>query len=258
MCDQWMPYLKLPLTLEQFQQLPRNAAYRYEYFGAAAHISPRAKVYHAELDLASFAPGSSGAASGGAAPEGVALRRLHRSDVSALVPVFAAAFDGFQPFGSLDDETRRRAAEACLKKTCGHGDGPRLRCASFVAGFDSKPVGAILITLMPDGDPCDLDTFHWTETPPADLRRRRRGQPHVTWIFVSPWHKGRGIGTALLAASAQALRRLGYPRLLSTFFTANESSMLWHWRSGFKLLAYPSTRRRGRDWPRQIGNQAET
>ena len=26
MCDQWMPSIKLPLTPEQFHELPRNAA----------------------------------------------------------------------------------------------------------------------------------------------------------------------------------------------------------------------------------------
>src|SRR5687768_11196121 len=143
MCDQWMPYLKLPLTVEQFHQLPRNAAYKYEYFADAAHIAPRAKVYHALLDLASFTPESNNVAA-----EGLRLRRLHRSDVPALVPVFASAFADLQPFGSLDDETRKRAAEACLMKTCSHRDGPRVRCASFVAVHEEKPVGAILITLM--------------------------------------------------------------------------------------------------------------
>jgi hypothetical protein len=253
MCDQWMPYLKLPMTIEQFQQLPRNAAYKYEYFGDAAHISPRARVYHAALDLASCAP-----AAADHATQRITLRRFHRRDVPALAPVFAAAFDGLQPFGSLDGETRQRAAEACLLKTCSHGDGPRLRCASFVATSDGQPVGGILITLMPDGDPCDWDTFHWTVPPPADFRRRRGGQPHVTWIFVSPWHKGGGVGTTLLTESVNVLRRLGYQHLLSTFFTANESSMLWHWRSGFKLLAYPGSKRRMRDWLQQIGNDIET
>ena len=253
MCDQWMPYLKLPLTFEQFQQLPRNAAYKYEYSGDAVHISPRAKVYHAALDLESFTPETNGSA-----PEAITLRRLHRGDVPVLVPVFAAAFDGLQPFGGLDDAASRRAAEACLIKTCGHGDGPRVRSASFVALREDKPVGAILITLMPDGDPCDWDTFHWSVKPPADLRRRRGGQPHVTWIFVSPWHKGGGVGSALLAASVNVLRRLGYPQLLSTFFTANESSMLWHWRSGFRLLTYPGSKRRYHDLFHEIGNNITT
>jgi hypothetical protein len=28
MCDAWMPHIPLPLTIEQFRQLPRNAAVR--------------------------------------------------------------------------------------------------------------------------------------------------------------------------------------------------------------------------------------
>src|SRR2546423_464085 len=32
MCDDWMPVIRLPLTLDQFHQLPRNPAYKYEYF----------------------------------------------------------------------------------------------------------------------------------------------------------------------------------------------------------------------------------
>ncbi len=249
MCDQWMPALTLPLTFEQFRQLPRNAAYKYEYFGHAAHLTPRAKAYHAVLDLAAFAPEaetSDPEAPGQAAPasERIVLRRLHRRDLPRLTPLFAAAFDNLQPFGSLDDDARLRAAEVCLTRTFAQGDGPRVRSASFVAWSDDHPVGAIFITLMPDGDPCDWNAYHWTKPPPRDLLRRRGGRPHVTWIFVSPWFKGSGVGTALLTASVNTLRRLGYPRLLSTFFSANDSSMLWHWRSGFKLLSYPGSQRR--------------
>ena len=33
MCDEWMPTVVLPLSAEQFRQLPRNAAYKYERLG---------------------------------------------------------------------------------------------------------------------------------------------------------------------------------------------------------------------------------
>ena len=51
MCDEWMPTIKLPLSKEQFQQLPRNPAYKYEYLDGLAYLSPRARHYHAALDL---------------------------------------------------------------------------------------------------------------------------------------------------------------------------------------------------------------
>ena len=253
MCDQWMPALKLPLTLEQFQQLPRNSAYKYEYLNGIACLSPRAKAYHATLDLASYQPQRDHAP-----PTGFGLRRLRKRDLPALVPLFAAAFHDLQPFGSLDDATRLRAAQECLSRTCADADGPLIRVASHIATREDKPVGAILITLMPDGDPCDWGACHWPEPPPPDLLKRRRGQPHVTWIFVSPWHKGSGFGTALLGAAVGTLRKLGYQALLSTFFSANESSMLWHWRCGFKLLAYPGSKGRMRPWIEEVNADLTT
>src|SRR5207245_1746906 len=54
MCDEWMPVVELPLTLEQFHQLPRNPAYKYELIGGKAYLSPRPKHFHAQLDLAWF------------------------------------------------------------------------------------------------------------------------------------------------------------------------------------------------------------
>ena len=35
MCDEGMPRLELSISFEQFQQLPRNAAYQYDYFESA-------------------------------------------------------------------------------------------------------------------------------------------------------------------------------------------------------------------------------
>jgi L-amino acid N-acyltransferase YncA len=68
----------------------------------------------------------------------------------------------------------------------------------------------------------------------------------LTWIFVSPQRAGHGVGTALLAAAVGALRTMGYTELVSTFLRGNDSSMLWHWRNGFELLAYPGSPRRVR------------
>ena len=47
MQDEWFRGLELPLTWEQFHELPRNAAYKYEYFEHRAWLSPRPKFYHA-------------------------------------------------------------------------------------------------------------------------------------------------------------------------------------------------------------------
>jgi GNAT superfamily N-acetyltransferase len=237
MCDEWMAALQLPLTAEQFRRLPRNAAYRYAWFDGAAWVNPRPRYYHTLLDLA--------AAPREVDPARVPLRPVRPEDWEALERLFAAAFEHQPPFNGLDEETRLRAAGRSLRQTHSGGDGPWVEAASFLApGSDGRLVGAALVTLLPDRDPTEWDSYHWPEPPPPDCIARRLGRPHLTWIFVDPASAGRGIGTALLAAAAAALRELGYTELASTFLAGNDSSMLWHWRSGFQLLAHPGSRRR--------------
>jgi GNAT superfamily N-acetyltransferase len=93
----------------------------------------------------------------------------------------------------------------------------------------------------------DLDEFwsmRWKTPPPTDCIERGLGRPHLTWIFVAPLHAGHGIGSALLAHATGSLLDLGYTELISSFLLGNTSSMLWHWRNGFELQAYPGSPRR--------------
>ena len=236
-----MPVLQLPLTIEQFHQLPRNPAYKYEYVQGKALLTPRAKHYHALLDLATFKEEKSETS------ERMEIRALQEDDWPSLENMFRGAFGTLQPFGSLDDETLTKAARECLRRTRSGGDGPWIEPASFVAVERSvaKVAGVILLTLLPGGDPGDWDSYDWEKSPPPpDLLARRAGQPHLTWIFVSRMEFGNGIGSLLLAAAVRALRQLDYAELWSTFVVGNDSSMLWHWRSGFRLLPHPGSRRR--------------
>ena len=241
MCDEWMPVLQLPLTIEQYHQLPRNPAYRYEYIQGKARLTPRAKHYHALLDLASFAEEKTDIG------ERIEVRALQDDDWPRLEDIFRGAFSTQQPFGSLDAETLHSAARECLRRTRTGQDGPWIEPASFVAveRAEARVIGVILLTLLPGGDPCAWDSFYWSETtPPPDLLARRAAQPHLTWIFVSRMEAGNGIGSHLLAAAIRSLRELGYTELWSTFVVGNDSSMLWHWRNGFRLLPYPGSVRR--------------
>ncbi len=126
------------------------------------------------------------------------------------------------PFASLTDDDRLKAAEDCLGHTRAGSEGPFVDHACMVAARDDTLVGAILIT---------LPGRHAIE----DIARL----PHVAWVFVSPWDTRQGIGTALLDAAVQALMQDGYARLASGFLIGNESSMLWHWQVGFRLVEDP-------------------
>jgi GNAT superfamily N-acetyltransferase len=240
MCDEWMDGLQLPLTIEQFHRLPRNAAYKYEFLNGNAYLSARPKFFHALLDLAPLADRPLPAAAS------TVLRPIRHADWEGLTSLFSAAFRGVVPFGCLEDGPRQEAARKSLLFTHDGGDGPRIDRASFVAeDWDStRPIGAILVTLLPDEDPSDWSAFHWKEPPPADCLERAIGRPHLTWIFVSPLESGRGIATALLNAAVRELLILGYRQLASTFLLGNDSSLLWHWRCGFRLATYAGSLRK--------------
>jgi hypothetical protein len=51
MADDHFRQIELHLPFKEFLRIPRNSAYKYEYFDGRAVLSPRPKCYHAVLDL---------------------------------------------------------------------------------------------------------------------------------------------------------------------------------------------------------------
>jgi GNAT superfamily N-acetyltransferase len=242
MFEHWFRTIKLPLSRKQFHQLPQNPAYKYEFLSKEVWLSPRPKYYSARLTLR---PPHEHAPLEVDAHEPVGFRCLEQRDWGRLSKLFVRAFRDVQPFASLSDRQRLKAARACLKATRAGIDGPLIEPACHVAfrRDDRNPRGAILVTLIPVFDLADCWSFRWKTPPPPDCIEKRLGRPHLTWIFVEPRHAGYGVGTALLAHATRCLRALGYTELISSFLLGNSSSELWHWRCGFNLLPYVGSRR---------------
>jgi GNAT superfamily N-acetyltransferase len=233
-----MKVVRLRMSLRQFHRLPRCPAYKYEYFGGRAVLTPRPKLYHALLDLRTFAPPPDG--------DRPPVRPVREDEWDDLAALFSAAFRDRPPLLGLDDAARRAAAREILEFTRTGGDGPLIPSACLVAECDrvGGAMGGLLTTLTPGGDLSAWGACLWPEPPAADVLERRLGRPHLTWVFVHPLAAGRGAGAALLAAAARELRTLGYDELASTFMLGNEASTLWHWRHGFTLAAAPWSMRR--------------
>lgn len=239
MLDKWYRNVRIKMSMAQFHQLPHNAAYKYEYLDGQALLSPRPKSFNALLELQ---PRSAPAQP--LLPEPVQIRALEDTDWERLARLFAAAFHRVQPFAGLDENERLQASRECLDQTRSGGDGPLVTPACFVAtGADGGPLGAILVTLIPKREVGDWWDGRWPEPPPADALERRLGRPHLTWIFVTPWFAFHGLGSTLLAHAGNALLGLGYTELATTFLAGNDSSTLWHWRNGFRLVPYPGSPR---------------
>jgi hypothetical protein len=210
--------VELIITIDEFHRLPRNAAYKYEYFGGRGVLSPRPKAFNCVRDLSPV----------GADP--VEVRPLSRAEAPQLADLFFGAVRQTQPFQSLTNEQARAAADECFGKTHGGEDGPPIEAAWFQAYEPRREhvAGGILITLVPDAVLTDPFAGTWKSPPPPDDVERRLGVPHLTWVFVSPWEARHGIGTALLDASLRVLRDMGFTALASTFLLDNGPSALWH------------------------------
>jgi hypothetical protein len=240
MLDDWFRTLHVPMTIDQFHQLPRNPAYKYEYMNDQAWITPRPRTFNAMLDLR---------------PQPIPalchngiIRSLKEDDWTAMPRLFAAAFERVPPFSGLNSHDRLQAATNAIHQTKSGGDGPLIDSACFVAEHEEpgRIAGAILITLIPRRNEGDWWDGTW-DTPPEDEDARHLlGRPHLTWVFVSPRFAQRGLGSTLLAHAVNALVGLEYCELASTFMLGNESTMLWHWRNGFRVLPHPASMRRKR------------
>jgi ribosomal protein S18 acetylase RimI-like enzyme len=233
--DQWLSPIRLKLPPEQFRLLPRNPAYKYELIQGETLISPRPRYFHAMLDLESAELPY---------PAEVPIRPLRPDDWPELPALFMRAFTHQLPFSAVSAERQAETAQTAIEWTRTGGDGPIIESACFVALSGHQTIGAILVTLLPLGDPEEFDTYACGGEVAPDAIDRCDGWPHLTWILVDPWEAGRGVGTALLAAAAEALRQRGFNDLLSTFLLGNEVSAMWHWRCGFRLLSYPGSLRR--------------
>lgn len=230
MSDEWMPEVRMPMTQEAFERLPRNPAYAYQFADGIVLMRPAPRTFRAALDLEHrFDPADL------ASESDYAVESIGFEDHNSLAPLFAAAFERTQPFAGLNPHERLDAAAVCLKRTLIGEDGFWASEASFLARHRSDGVvSALLITLLPQ---CDGEqSYHWETLVPSDLWRKGQGIPHLTWVFSHPRHKGHGVGTRLLDAAVKRLRDQGYRKLLTTFIAGNDSSQLWHWRNGFTLL----------------------
>src|SRR5262249_12368788 len=125
-----MKSLRLPVTDDFFRRMPRNPAYRYELIQGQLWLTPRPQYLHCLLDLGQWeATGDSPFPFWG---EAVEVGPWEEGDWEAAVPAFAAAFEGVQPFGSLDGAAEREeAARDSLTHTRTGGDGPVIGPACF-------------------------------------------------------------------------------------------------------------------------------
>jgi RimJ/RimL family protein N-acetyltransferase len=189
--------IRRKMSFAAFQRLPRRVGWKHEYFGGRAYIRPSPVMVTFRLELG---------------PRGAirwpGLRRLRAGDAAALRDPFLAAFATAPEYACRTDGQFREAAVEYLGGFFGAVRGD-LSPASVVAEADGEIVGAALVKRQPRG-------------------------PLLDCIFVRPEVGRGGLATAMATRVVRSLRKRGESRLTSYAMLANEPSLAWHARFGFR------------------------
>jgi hypothetical protein len=168
----YYPRIELPITIEEFRRLPRNAGYKYEYFDRRAVLTPRPKAFSCVRDLSPVRPRGSHR-----------IESLPPDEILDLLKLFDQANAFAQPWQSLDDEKGLEISRDCLQKALDGKDGPLVpaACVRVHGEREEGVVGAAIVTLVHPSVLTEPFGGRWPkEGPPADAVRLRLGVPHLT------------------------------------------------------------------------------
>jgi ribosomal protein S18 acetylase RimI-like enzyme len=216
--DRYVSPLKLPMSIDAFWRLPHLPAYRAEYANGHVELTYRPRLSMARLPVAARAA---------RAVPGTMIRPLDGAHAhEALAKLFVNAFARVPPLDLMVATTRRHAADSAMRHTLTGGDGEVFRSACFGAfdADDDELIGAAIVTrvgLRPD------------EWPEAELPSALL---NLTWLFVSPDHQRRQVGSALLDRVVNVLAEQRVPWLVSHILEDNVPSVMFHWRHRFELV----------------------
>jgi ribosomal protein S18 acetylase RimI-like enzyme len=164
----------------------------------------------------------------------VVIRQARREDSRTIAELFLISSDGL--------------AEYIWRKVAEPGETPLDAGARRYArdGVAFSYQNCILaetaggVVGMAHGFPMDADPAAAPETDPvlrpyADLEDF--GSLYIAGIALFPEHRGRGIGSRLMAAVEDRARAMHRPRLSLICFERNQGAMRWYGRLGFRELA---------------------
>ena len=195
-------HIRMPY--EEWDLLPYQLGWKYEYWDACAHITPNHQTAVTVVEVT---------------PRPVCapceLRPVRVEDEVPLLPIYLATFADNQAFCDYTEAKFHEAARQDLHDSFRGRRAPFLPASRVAVNSDAEGprlIGAAL------------------------LSRDVSYGPVLDLIFVEPrWHK-RGVATALAAQALNALALEGERTLTSTYQLANFTSQAWHRAFGFVEL----------------------
>jgi GNAT superfamily N-acetyltransferase len=191
----------LPMSFEEWESLPYQPGWKYEYWDGRTHITPN---HQTAVTTATVAPRRVNAP--------CTIRHVLPEDETPLLAVYLEAFADNQAFCDYTDAQFLDAARRDLRNSFTGHRAPLLvasRVAVATEVMGELHVGAAL------------------------LSRDREYGPALDLLFIRPQWQRRGLATALVASAMNALHQAGEGTLTSCYQLANLTSQAWHRTFGF-------------------------
>jgi len=201
------------MSIEDFEHMEHRLGWKHEYWDGAARLSTQ------ETAVVSLQrPVDASDVSHPPVRGGERLRPVRVEDEPGLAELFILAFDDAVEFAGWPEDIYRQHAQDTVASFFGkpaqrrhHSGTPGRRDTSFLVTCGEQLLAAVLI---------------------RSIRRGSILEP----IMVHPAHQRRGLATALLSASSQALNTCGATTLYSRCHLGNAASLAWHEKNGFQEL----------------------
>ena len=195
-----------PMTVEDYRLLPFHPGWKVEYFGGAAVFQPRENCAYGTLPVS---PQQEPRLSG------IAFRAADSLDAPALIALFRAAFaDTPEYVGWPDDRFDAEAKKVVVDFLSGKkgpvSDATRLAIRTGAGADDGAIVGAAFVI------------------------EREAGAALLDVLMVASAWQRQGIARTLATTVLAQLARTGREQLISRWHLANEASIAWHHRLGFR------------------------
>lgn len=162
------------------------------------------------------------------------IRSAHRDDSAAIAELFLISSDGLAEYiwGKVA-EPGESPLQAGARRYARDGVAFSYRnCLMVEVG---EEIAGMAHSFPMDADPAAEPETDAVLRPYSELEDY--GSLYVSGIAVYPKHRGRGIGSQLMAALNERARSLSRPRVSLICFERNEAAMRLYRRLGFEVVA---------------------
>lgn len=191
------------MTPAEFELMPRQLGWIYEYWDEQAHITP---VYRIVTTTVKIKPRP--------VTSPCRIRAVDDVDKAQLISAYFAAFSDTIEYCDWKPEKIAAIAQEDIQE--------------FLAGERGNPLPASRIAVA-----CQAETGEESVVGAALIIEKTTGQSLLDMLFVIPEWQRKGVATALVSTAINELYRAGMNRLASRYLLGNNESQAWHQKFGF-------------------------